>query len=171
MSLLIAGDVSPAASYAAAPLLEPPDVLSIPRVSGATKRIVRNSSTLVLPRRIPLAVVRRSTTGELLDATRSKNGACPKAERTPTVSSTSSIVNGTPWSGPHVSSFDNASSASCARHRAPWSSSVIIAFKVVVLVDLPRVGLDYLGRRDLMAANESSELMSWSEGEVIHGFL
>src|SRR6266704_525084 len=110
MSLPGSRYVSPAASAAAPPPVEPPGVrrrshglLVVPNTSLWLCQSVANGGTLVLPRITAPAWRRRAATTASPVGTSSASALAPAVERTPASSNVSLTVHGTPWSGPHHS--------------------------------------------------------------------
>src|SRR5579872_5013668 len=98
---------SPAATEAAAPPLDPPQVrdkshgLTVRPKSGASvKHLWPNSGVVVLPTRIAPAAFSRATAGESAAGTLAASATEPNVVRTPAVLTRSLTANGTPCSGP-----------------------------------------------------------------------
>src|SRR3954447_12533344 len=101
---------SPAATAAAAPPDDPPDVrdrfhgLAVRPNSGASvKHLWPNSGVVVLPTRTAPAAFSRATAGESAVGKLSASANEPKVVRTSAVLTRSLTANGTPCSGPKVS--------------------------------------------------------------------
>ena len=94
---------SPAATAAAAPPLDPPEVrdkshgLAVrPKSGESVKHLWPNSGVVVLPTRIAPAAFIRATAGEFAAGTLSSSATEPKVVRTPAVLTRSLTANGTP---------------------------------------------------------------------------
>src|SRR5690242_8556138 len=128
---------NPAATAAAAPPLDPPQVrdrshgLAVHPNSGASvKHLWPNSGVVVLPMRIAPAALSLATQGESAAGTLSASAKEPKVVRTPAVLTRSLTANGTPCSGPNSSPRMRAFSAAFAAVRASSAQTVMKALIV-----------------------------------------
>ena len=139
MSLPGSRKLSPAASAAAPPPVEPPGVrvtshglLVVPKIGLVLCQSAASGGTLVLPRSTAPAARRRAT----ITASRAgwwfEYAGEPAVVRTPATSSVSFTVHGTPWNGPHHSPRARAPSAALARASAASAVRVTIALSLLL---------------------------------------
>jgi hypothetical protein len=168
--------VMPPATEAAAPALEPPGVLPrfhglrVMPVSGESPTALQpNSLVVVLPIRMPPALVARSTGGASTVATLSAMQHEPKAKRWPLTAIRSLAENGTPCSSPSVSPRITAASAcraaamACSgisRKNAFSEDCVACAFASARAV----TSIGEISRRAIRARSSVAVIKSNSEG-------
>src|ERR1051326_535929 len=127
--------VNPQATAAAGPPEDPPGTRSTDQGLFVVPNRLLNvwtspdqRGTLVLPKTIAPALLRRPTDGASCAGTCSASSVAPPVERTPATSMASLIVIGSPCSGPSHSPRVAASSARAAAAYARSRSSVMTAF-------------------------------------------
>ena len=137
MSLPCATAPIPAATLAAAPPDDPPQVTPSgsqglrvrPRSGLSVNARNENSGVLVRPRTTAPARARLRATGESSGAMTLASPTTPFGVACPAWSTFSLMVTGTPWSGPGAAPARNASSRASARSCALSRSSTVTAFK------------------------------------------